>query len=252
MEAEQAIAELRAAHDSLVTRCNQMEQITLAQAQRLAALESAGWEQRVTMVEGAVQQATVDAAKAMAMGGHGGGGRGGHGGNKDGIIQAKNMIPDVFKSDLAGWSTWKDDVEMYVEVVSPELKTGMDEILRRKTPITKEFIAAKGEEWAKGSRELWALLKNKTQGEARKLVCSGDTGNGLDAWRRLAAYFEPNLEVKQAQLLAEYSGMIAKPARNTKELKGLLVEMDQKRKLLMEVAETAPNDMHAKSISLGS
>ena len=70
--------------------------------------------------------------------------------------------------------------------------------------------------------------------------------DGFRAWLKLIARFEPGLAVKQGMVLADFSGMILKPAKNTGETKSLITEMERKMKIIDEVSNEPLSDSHAR------
>ena len=62
---------------------------------------------------------------------------------------------------------------------------------------------------------LWRLLRKITDGESKKFVMSVKDEDGFRAWKRLKQRFEPGLAARQ--VMAEFSGMVARPAKSPGE-----------------------------------
>ena len=70
-------------------------------------------------------------------------------------------------------------------------------------------LAARGEWWNR-RRKLATFLNKYTSGEAERIVTGVKGNNGWEMWRRLCYNYDPNLAVKDAQLMAEFTGMVNK------------------------------------------
>ena len=68
--------------------------------------------------------------------------------------------------------------------------------------------------------------------------------DGLKAWQKLHMHFGPSLSAKQGKALADFSGMVAKPATKPGEAKSLITEGQGSDGELI-------SDNHAKSVLVG-
>ena len=59
-------------------------------------------------------------------------------------------------------------------------------------------------------------LKSLTGREARKVIMSVKNEDGFKAWQKLHMHFGPSLSAKQGMALADFSGMVAKPATDAR------------------------------------
>ena len=75
--------------------------------------------------------------------------------------------------------------------------------------------------------------------------------NGWEMWRKLSAMYEPNLVVKQAQYMAQFTGMVNKKAKNMRETRAFLMEMEEKAKKVEEVLGKPIEAGHAASVIAG-
>ena len=73
-------------------------------------------------------------------------------------------------------------------------------------------------------------MKKYTGGEANRVVMTISNDNGWEMWRKLSAMYEPNLVVKQAQYMAQFTGMVNKKAKSMRETRAFLMEMEEKAK----------------------
>ena len=180
------------------------EQLAAAMQNEIQAILSIGVEARLAVLDEKVKKIAEYLEKNEGTGGTR------EGAHKEGLMPAKNMIPEVFKGDSGAWHKWKDSVESYVGMLEERLKEVMEEAVKQDSPMNWQMIAAKGPDIEKGAKELWALLKNKTEGEANKVAKTATANNGLD----LVGFYEPNLMIKKAQALADFSGLVRRPAKN--------------------------------------
>ena len=75
-------------------------------------------------------------------------------------------------------------------------------------------------------------------------VVNGVKGkNGLEAWRRLTTQYEKRREDKAMQAQVELVKMAGRRARDPKELKGLLRELDERKKAAEEVGKVDEGQM---------
>ena len=76
-------------------------------------------------------------------------------------------------------------------------------------------------------------------------------GNGLEAWRLLHAQCEPSVGMKEAQVMQSFTGLITHRAKNLKESRKLIAEMDQRARRVAEVTGKPVEVRHAKSVLTG-
>ena len=62
------------------------------------------------------------------------------------------------------------------------------------------------EEWWDKTGMLWRFLRRHTDGDARKVVTSVYEKNGWEAWRKLHQQFEPGLVMREAVVMAQFTG----------------------------------------------
>ena len=139
-------------------------------------------------------------------------------------------------------------MELYVEAADENLKADM-ELVKQETEAINESKLNElgGSDFTKG-KELFTLLLTKTSGDAEQLVKASPPDNGLEAWRRLHAFYDPTLAIQESEVSAGLTLMCRKPAKDVHELRKLLVEMESKRRRYEEVTGKAPDDAHLKSI----
>ena len=72
--------------------------------------------------------------------------------------------------------------------------------------------------------------------------------DGFKAWKKVHMHFGPSLSAKQGMALADFSGMVAKPATKPGETKSLITELERIVKMVVEVTGELISDNHAKSV----
>ena len=178
------------------------------------------------------------------------------GGKQKGYLPVKNTLSKTMSNKSEEWKQWKSDVEDFVDDANPGMKEMFREILKEKDSIIdKSWIEARTgmfpEAVIQDSIKIYRLLKGLTDGEARKVLNIIKDENGFRAWQKLNQRFEPGLAIRQGMVLAEFSGMVAKPAKSPAETKLLLTEIEQKIRLIEDITGEEVTDNHAKSVLIG-
>ena len=96
------------------------------------------------------------------------------------------------------------------------------------------------------------MLRKSTDGEAEKVVMSVKNKDGLRAWQKLKQRFEPGLAARQGVVIADCSGMVARPAKTLTETMALITEMEKKINNVEDLTEEVISDMHMYPCSWGS
>ena len=192
-----------------------------------------------------------------ANGGQGIGGAQGYGDKgQRGYLPTKNTIPKTFDHKLEEWRQWKDDVLDFFD----ENNKGMREFLvevQKEDVVDEAWIQNRARQLGNkiaGNDEairIWRALKGMTTGEARKVINTVKEENGFMAWVALHQRFEPGLAIQQGMVLADFSGMVAKPAKTPSETRDLMTEIQRKMKNIEDVTGEKISDSHAKSVMIG-
>ena len=168
-----------------------------------------------------------------------------------GLNKAKDFLPAVL-AKLEEWKAWQSDVEDYCEEQLAGMKEELKHVKKSDTEVDEiKFMAAGKERWWPQGEALWRFLKRYTSGDARRVVLGTREDNGWEAWRRLNMQFEPGVVVKEAQAMAEYTGMVGRRARDAMETKKMMVELDEKAKRVEDLTGKAVDSRHAMSVIVG-
>ena len=140
-----------------------------------------------------------------------------------------------------------------MDTMTPGNKKVLAEIDQETDVIDELWRHARETKYGKVMEEhtkLWRLLRRITDGESKKVVMSVKDEDGFRAWQRLKQRFEPGLAARQGIVMAEFSGMVARPAKSPGATVALLTEMDRKMKLVEDVTGEEVSEMHARSVLL--
>ena len=126
-----------------------------------------------------------------------------------------------------------------VEAQTEELKNEWMQMIKDKC----------GAKVTEDSVQVWRAFKSLTWGEARKVIMIVKNEDGFKAWQKLHMHFGPSLSAKQGMALADFSGMVSKPATKPGETKSLITELERRMKMVGEVKGELISDNHAKSVA---
>jgi hypothetical protein len=163
------------------------------------------------------------------------------------LVYIKNMTP--FKLENSeDYRKWMDEVQDYCDEVLVGMK---DQLIKVKTIQHEIKQIDLPTEWWNKNETLAKFLKKYTGGDANRVVMTISNDNGWEMWRKINAMFEPNLAVKQAQYMAQFTGMVNKKSKSMKETKMLLMEMEEKAKRVEEILGKPIEKGHAASVIAG-
>ena len=171
-------------------------------------------------------------------------------------LPAKNTVPKNFESKLEDWRQWKDDVLDFFDENNKGMRNFLVEVQKEES-IDNEWLEGKVRELGdkiagkdEGVR-VWRALKGITTGEARKVINTVKDENGFRAWISLHQRFEPGLAIQQGMVLADFSGMVAKPAKTPSDTRDLMTEIQRKIKNIEDITGEVISESHAKSVMVG-
>ena len=107
-----------------------------------------------------------------------------------------------------------------------------------------------GDWWAKGEM-LWRFLKRYTAGEAKRVVIGVREDNGWEAWRKLHLQFEPGMVMREAMVMASFTSMVTKRAKNASETRTLMVELEDRAKRVEDITGEPIEGKHEMSVIMG-
>ena len=163
------------------------------------------------------------------------------------LLHYKNMkVPVLDKPD--GWRNWLADVEDYTEETMPGIRADLETAKSCEEEVTDLDMSA----GAWDHREMvWRFLKQYTGGEAKKVVGSAPNRNGWEAWRKLHLQYEPQLVMRGAVVMSQFTNMVTKRAKSPQETKALLLELDERARRVEEVTGEAIGNSHRMSVVMG-
>ena len=186
-----------------------------------------------------------------------GGAPGGGHEKRRGYLPEKKTVPEEFSGeDLRQWRDWVEDMEDYLDQITAGMQDFLKSFVRKEEPADSAWRAQVAGQYdvkvlsKENTIDLWRTLKRLTKGEARKIVKSVKDRDGCVAWQKLWERFEQGVEARTGTALTELSELNKKPAKNTRETKSLMTELDSRIKEVEEMGETV-SDAHAKSVLIG-
>ena len=124
-----------------------------------------------------------------------------------GYLPEKSMIPKNFTDKADEWRSWQVEVADFVDTTAPGMKKVLAEIDQETEVIDDLWRRARETKYGEvmeGHTNLSRLLRRMTGGESKKVVMSiKDEDGGLAA--------------RQGIVMAELSGMVARPAKSPGE-----------------------------------
>eukprot|EP00973_Karenia_brevis_P037538 5179959-Karenia_brevis.AAC.1 len=180
----------------------------------------------------------------------------GKSGQAQGYLPHKTTVPKTLGDKVENWRMWKEDVMDFLDTSNPGMKELLKTVEKETDLVTKEWL----EEEVRMGRHvvgvamdgvrLWRALKGLTEAEARKIVTSVEGECGFTAWQKLSRRFEPSIAAREGRLMAEFSGLVAKPAKTPNDLKQILTEMERKVKEIKEMGMEV-SESHERSVLIG-
>ena len=172
-----------------------------------------------------------------------------------GYLPQKSMIPKNFSDKAEEWRIWQEEVADYIDTVTPGMKEVLEAVDKEEGVVDELWRDGMTHKYhgdlLKEHTNIWRLLRRITEGEAKKVVMSVKNEDGFRAWQKLKQRFEPGLAARQGIVMAEFSGMVARPAKTQAETITLITEMDRKMKLVEDVTGEEVSEMHARSVLVG-
>ena len=133
--------------------------------------------------------------------------------------------------DVTKWREWKDSFLSYADTLRPGMKTWLNKVESLTSAPKGEILDDKAT-WKELDREsLWRGIMACTTGEARKIIDSTEVECGYEAWFDLCKNFEPAMQAKKGAALADLYLMSSKRANHPKGTRGLLNELEKRRRL---------------------
>ena len=168
------------------------------------------------------------------------------------FVDLKQMRPEKLTKPEE-FRGWRDSFENYCELV----ENGIKEVLRKIGNERKEMSedemkqACGGKDKHELDRRLHNALLGYTEGEARRLVRTAGVGQGLRAYQDLCRYYDLKTDASENKLTCELLGMAGKPAKNLKEVRQMMIDMEARRTRLEEMGAEVPKANSMRAILVG-
>mgnify|MGYP000571085284 CR=1 FL=1 len=172
----------------------------------------------------------------------------------EGYIPAKMLMPKTFSDKPEDWRAWREDVLDWIDSSNPGVKDVLEEI--GKMEEWDEFditliLQGKADRVKEDTTQLWRALERVTEGESRKVVTSTKGEHSFQAWFALNRRFEPSVAARHGVVMADFTGMVGRPAKTLGELQTLMTEIMRKIKIIEDITGQEVFDMMAKAVLLG-
>ena len=132
----------------------------------------------------------------------------------------------------------------------------MKDILERarksEDDVDEEWFGNDADGWWGRADQLWRLIRRFSDREARRVVMSVRQEKGYEAWCKLHQQFEPNVVMREAQAMSQFTGMVNRRAKNPSETRSLMLELEERARRVEELTEIPPDDRHVMSVIMGS
>ena len=152
-----------------------------------------------------------------------------------GYIPIKKLVPKEYKDHGDGWRQWQDDLLDFLDCSNPGMRSFLKEIEAQTEELKDEWMQMMKDKYGakvtEDSVQVWRAIKSLTGRAARKVIMSVQNEDGFKAWQKLHMHFGPSLLAKQGMALADFSGMVAKPATKPGETKSLFTELERRMKI---------------------
>ena len=180
-----------------------------------------------------------------------GGGGGGHGGGYKEFVDKKQMRPEKLK-DGEHFKQWRETFENYCEIVDPGMKFVLRKTGNRKDDISDYELQsmAPAKDIQDMKRRIQNALTAYLEGEPKKIVQT-TFDEGIVSWQNLCRNYDIKTDMTENMLRVEMMGMAARPGKNLKEVRQLMVELEMKRSKLSELTDTMPEDKSMRAILTG-
>ena len=169
---------------------------------------------------------------------------------KAAMLQVKDMKPDVLTKE-EDWRRWQADILDYAEEVHEGMKEILEKVKKSDVEIDEIWFEEDTGRWWGKAEQLYRFLKHYTGTEARRVVMGVREDNGYEAWRKLNQQYEPGTADREARVMARFTSMVNRKAKNPKETKTMMIELIERAKRVEEVTGQAPDDRHVMSVIAG-
>ena len=144
----------------------------------------------------------------------------------------KDYLPGEFSGkERSAFIQWSSNMRSYIQnTYGKPTQVIFDTVMKSKELIEYEDLAGMAfsgnwpTDWGDFTQWLYAVLMARTEGQAWRLVSNVQEGNGLEAWRRLNAEYNPKT-LNNALALQERLFSL-KPCSSTKDIRSKTLEME--------------------------
>ena len=95
-------------------------------------------------------------------------------------------------------------------------------------------------------------MKRYTNVKLQRAIETVNDDSGFEAWRQLGIHCEPNVSMREAQVMAQFTNLIPQRAKNPKETRKVMADFEHRAKRIAEVTGKDVDIRHAKSVLSGA
>ena len=169
---------------------------------------------------------------------------------KTSLLNAKDMKPKELEKE-EDWRRWKADVEDCVEEIMPGMKDILEKVKTADREIDEQWFGADADGWWARGESLWRFLRRYTGTDARRVVSGVSDNNGWEAWRQLNQQYEPSTAAREAHVMTRVLDMMKKRAKNPKETKMMMAELNERSKRAEEITGKTVDEDTLKGVIAG-
>ena len=140
-----------------------------------------------------------------------------------GLLTIKDMQMNTFSGKEEERRKWKEGVERYVGRIMPMLTEKMNKVKDDEMEVAEE------DEGDDGAMLMQFLsVKCEVSGYAERILKSLNETRGLEGWRKMWHWYERRVAERGLKAVIDVMAMAAKKAKNVRETRDLLLELDEK------------------------
>ena len=108
------------------------------------------------------------------------------------------------------------------------MKDIRDRAKKSEEDVDEEWFGNDPDGWCERADQLWRLMRRFTDAEARRVVMSVRHDSGYDAWHKLDQQFESSVVMREAQAMAQFTGMVNRRAKSPTETRAMMLELEER------------------------
>ena len=121
-----------------------------------------------------------------------------------GIVDTRQVSKvHTFDGSRKNFHAWSVKFKSYMACMNGGADDAMDWAEQQKVVLNEDVIDAKNTKWQWISKQIYHVMMQLVQGDAFSIVMNTTSRNGLEAWRKMIAHYEPDTRGTQRERLTE-------------------------------------------------